>query len=133
MFKTFKSSEDPLCQYSTHIVVWSLYRYCMKTTPNRLCHSLAPTQLQGSIKSVDNQYFITVATNSQTQAIYYAYFTFKRDNSLSSGFTSLKAFSNFHQTRSQTSLQTIQLLKFHIILWPLKCSFHLTFNITYTS
>ena len=45
----------------------------MKTTPNRLCHSLAPFQLKGSIKSLDNQYFVTVATISQTQAIYYAY------------------------------------------------------------
>jgi len=61
VFKTSTSSEDPLCLYSTCIVVWSLYRYCTKTAPNRLCHSLAPIQLQGSIKSPDNQYFITAA------------------------------------------------------------------------
>ena len=71
--KRLKVSENPPFLYSPYIVVWSLHRYCIKTTPSGLSHSWAPIQLKSSIQSLDNRYFITVANNSQTQAIYYAY------------------------------------------------------------
>lgn len=101
VFKTLKSSEDPLFLYSPFIVVWSLHRYCTKTTPSRLSHTWAPIQLKGSIQSLDNRYFITVANNSQTQAIYYAY-------TLHLNVTIPCPAGSVHWKHSQTSIKLVR-------------------------